>query len=68
VVRPKDGLSLKKLRENPHGIDLGPLRRQLRKRLEEKRRKIPLALPLYLDDIPRALERLLQAASPESCA
>ncbi len=59
VVRPKDGLSLKKLHENPHGIDLGPLRRQLRKRLEEKRRKIPLALPLYLDDIPRALERLL---------
>lgn len=58
VLRPKDGLSLKKLREHPHGIDLGPLRRQLRKRLETRDRRIPLAGPLYLDDIPRALERL----------
>lgn len=63
VVRPKDGLSLKKLREHPHGIDLGPLRRQLRKRLEVRGRRIPLAAPLYLDDIPRALERL-QAWQP----
>lgn len=63
VVRPKDGLSLKKLREHPHGIDLGPLRRQLRKRLEARGRRIPLAAPLYLDDIPRALERL-QAWQP----
>lgn len=63
VVRPKDGLSLKKLRDNPHGIDLGPLRRQLRKRLEAKGRRIPLAAPLYLDDILRALERL-QAWQP----
>lgn len=58
VLRPKDGLSLKKLREHPHGIDLGPLRRQLRKRLETRGRRIPLAAPLYLDDIPRAMERL----------
>jgi len=58
IIKPNNGLSLKKLRENPHGIDLGPLRRQLRQRLEAKGRKIPLALPLYLDDITRALARL----------
>lgn len=63
VVRPKDGLSLKKLREHPHGIDLGPLRRQLRQRLESRSRKIPLAAPLYLSDIPRAQARL-QAWQP----
>lgn len=58
ILKPKDGLSLKKLRAHPHGIDLGPLRRQLRKRLEAAGRSIPLALPLYLDDIPRALARM----------
>lgn len=65
VVRPADGLSLKKLREHPHGIDLGPLRPLLRKRLQAKGRKIPLALPLYLDDIPRALARLQPRAPGE---
>ncbi|PRX47837.1 anaerobic selenocysteine-containing dehydrogenase [Prauserella shujinwangii] len=52
------GLSLGRLRREPHGIDLGPLRRRLPGRLATRRKKINLAPRVYLDDVPR-LRRLL---------
>ncbi len=59
VLRPdRDGLSLKKLAENPHGIDLGPLRRILPEALATPDKKIRLAPALYLDDVKRAKQKL----------
>ncbi|MDF3030794.1 MAG: molybdopterin oxidoreductase family protein [Moraxellaceae bacterium] len=59
VLRPdRDGLSIKKLAENPHGIDLGPLRRILPGALATKDRKINLAPAIYLDDVKRAKQKL----------
>lgn len=59
VLRPdRDGLSLRKLQENPHGIDLGPLERRLPAALGTPDRKIHLAPELYLADVKRAKERL----------
>jgi len=49
----KQGLSLKKLQDNPHGMDLGPLMPNLLKRLKTSDDKIDLAPQLYLDDLPR---------------
>ncbi len=58
------GLSLKSLKENPSGVDLGPLRPCMPDRLFTRDRKIHLAPRLYLDDLPR-LHRLLEA-EPEA--
>jgi anaerobic selenocysteine-containing dehydrogenase len=59
VLRPdREGLSLKKLAEHPHGIDLGPLRRVLPQALATKDKKIQLAPEIYLNDVKRAKERL----------
>ncbi|MEZ4316173.1 MAG: molybdopterin oxidoreductase family protein [Myxococcota bacterium] len=57
-----DGLSLRKLEESPHGIDLGPLRPQLPDRLW-KRDRIPLAPDLVLADLPRLRESVHGARS-----
>ena len=43
-------LSLKKLRENPHGIDLGPMKPQLPERLRTKDKRIKLAPEVLLKD------------------
>ena len=43
-------LDLKKLKDNPHGIDLGPLRPCLPGRLFTQDRKIQLAPTLFLED------------------
>lgn len=45
------GLSLKKLKQNPHGVDLGALQSVLPKKLPNGR--IDLAPQIILDDIPR---------------
>ncbi|HET8730238.1 MAG TPA: molybdopterin oxidoreductase family protein [Moraxellaceae bacterium] len=59
VLRPdRDGLSLKKLAENPHGIDLGPLVRRLPAALATADKTIHLAPLVYLADVKRAKERL----------
>ncbi|WP_216212633.1 molybdopterin oxidoreductase family protein [Amycolatopsis aidingensis] len=55
------GLSLRKLRGWPHGVDLGPLRRMLPGRLPGKGGRIDLAPRTYLDDLPRLRERLAAA-------
>lgn len=57
-------LSLKKLRQYPHGLDLGPLEPCLPQRLYTPDRKIRLAPPLLVKDLKR-LRQALQAAQPE---
>lgn len=49
----KAGLSLKKLKENPHGIDLGPLKPCLPQRLFTKDKRIQLAPELLCRDMKR---------------
>jgi anaerobic selenocysteine-containing dehydrogenase len=55
------GLTLAKLRAQPHGIDLGPLESRLPGRLGTRNRKVHLAPTLYLDDLPRLAQRFSQA-------
>jgi len=62
----EQGLSLKKLKENPHGIDLGPLQQCLIERIKTADGKVNLAPQLYLDDIPRLKEMLSQPARDEN--
>ena len=56
------GLSLAKLRENPHGLDLGPLQPRLPQTLRTPGQRIALAPPLLLADLARARQAL--AAPP----
>ncbi len=56
------GLSLSKLEESPHGVDLGPLQPQLPGRLQTRNKKIALTPQLLLDDMKRLEERLAQGA------
>ncbi len=49
----RGGLSLKKLQESPHGIDLGPLAPCLPARLMNKQQRIVLAPKLLADDLAR---------------
>ena len=51
-------LNLQKLKDNPHGIDLGPLTSTLPERLQTADKTINLADPLYLNDIPRVAAQL----------
>jgi anaerobic selenocysteine-containing dehydrogenase len=46
-------LSLQKLIDNPHGIDLGPLQACAQQRIKTVDGKIHLAPQLFLDDLPR---------------
>ena len=57
----KSGLSIKRLRENPHGIDLGPLRPGLPERLQTKNKKIDLAPEVFCKDLER-LDKQRQTA------
>ena len=56
------GLSLAKLRENPHGLDLGPLQSRLPAALRTANQRINLAPPLFIQDLDRA-RRVLSAPS-----
>lgn len=62
----EQGMSLAKLKDNPHGIDLGPLQPCLDKRIQTEDGLIQIAPPLYLDDLKRLDESgLLQASDKE---
>ncbi len=56
------GLSLQKLIDNPHGIDLGALKPCIIERIKTSDGKVNLAPQLYLDDIPRLKDMLSQPA------
>lgn len=47
------GMSLQKLLDNPHGLDLGPLQPCLDERIRTADGKIQLAPQLFLEDLPR---------------
>lgn len=49
----KSGLSIKKLEQNPHGIDLGPLRPVLPEKLYTPSKKIALAPEVLCKDLAR---------------
>ena len=49
----EQGMSLAKLRANPHGVDLGPLQPCLQQRLQTQDGLIHIAPQLYLDDLKR---------------
>ena len=51
------GLSLKKLKKSPHGIDLGPLEPQLPNALKTKDKKIHLNIDFYQADLKRVAQR-----------
>jgi anaerobic selenocysteine-containing dehydrogenase len=61
----KQGLTLQKLREQPHGVDLGPLKPCLPHRLQTKDRRIQLAPAQLVADVQRLREAFPEAAAPE---
>lgn len=56
-----DGLSLKKLQDNPHGIDMGPLEQRLPNVLKTRSGLVEAAPTELLDDLSRLEARLAQA-------
>lgn len=56
-TRP-DGLTLARLEESPHGVDLGPLEPRLPQALRTPSGRIELAPPEILADLPRLRARL----------
>ena len=59
----EQGMSLQMLRENPHGIHLGPLQPCLEERLKTADGMVRLAPQLYLDDLPRLRTAVAEAQS-----
>lgn len=59
----RQGLDLATLKAHPHGLDLGPLRPGLPDKLCTPGRRIQLAPPLLLADLPRARARLAHPPS-----
>jgi len=53
----RGGLSLKRLRKNPHGLDLGPLTPQLPKRASTEGGVVQLAPELFVADLERLRSR-----------
>jgi anaerobic selenocysteine-containing dehydrogenase len=60
-------LSVQTLRDNPHGIDLGPLQSQLPERLLTANARIDIATAPFLTDLARA-QQTLEALIPVSTA
>ncbi|MEQ9499407.1 MAG: molybdopterin oxidoreductase family protein [Deltaproteobacteria bacterium] len=56
-------LSVKKLLELPHGVDLGPLKPVLPDRLFTRDHRVDLAPALFLDDVDRLEKRLVADSS-----
>lgn len=55
---PYKGLNLKKLKKNPHGIDLGPLKNMLPQALKHKDKQIHLNVDFYQADLARVQEMM----------
>ena len=56
-------LSLRKLEDNPHGLDFGALVPRFPQRLYTPKRRIRLTPELYLGDLPRLEAKLRESAS-----
>ena len=59
------GLTLRKLKQASHGIDLGPLKPCLPGRLRTADKRIELAPEVLVQDVARVKTRLIDAASPD---
>ncbi|MEO0898027.1 MAG: molybdopterin-dependent oxidoreductase [Bacteroidota bacterium] len=59
------GLSLKKLKENPHGVDLGPLKPCLDQRLQTHDDLIDMAPELFVEDLQRLENTFLESPSKD---
>ncbi len=55
---PYAGMTLNKLKKNPHGIDLGPLKRMLPQALKHKDKQIHLNIDFYQADLERVREMM----------
>ncbi|HKY89762.1 MAG TPA: molybdopterin-dependent oxidoreductase, partial [Nevskiaceae bacterium] len=62
--RKPEAMSLKKLRANPHGVDLGPLQPCLPERLFTSSKTIRADIPELMADVARAHELLEPVAAP----
>jgi anaerobic selenocysteine-containing dehydrogenase len=60
----RTGVTLRRLRANPAGVDLGPLRPSLPERLQTKDRRIDVAPAVVLDDLARVRNELLGDGRP----
>jgi anaerobic selenocysteine-containing dehydrogenase len=56
------GLNLSRLKENPHGMDLGPLQPRIKEILQTPSGKIEIAPPVLLEDINRLRETLKKSS------
>ena len=61
-----DRLTLAVLKDNPHGIDLGPLQPNLLTRLKTASQKIEVAQPIMFDDLQRFAAELQQPAADDN--
>lgn len=61
----EQGMSLSKLKANPHGVDLGPLQPCLEKRIQTDDGRIRIAPQLFLDDLKRLDDSGLMAQNPD---
>lgn len=59
-------LSVKKLLEQPHGVDLGPMKPQLPDRLFTRDHRVELAPKLFVDDMARLERRLVTDSGGET--
>lgn len=66
--RGLSGLSLSKLRQSEHGVDLGPLSPCMPARLYTHNRRIDVATPVMLGDLPRLAEYLAGRRQPTEVA
>ncbi len=64
-MRSKHWLSINKLKKNPHGIDLGPLKPSLPGRLQHKNKRIRCAIPELMADLQRLEQELFSAPASQ---
>lgn len=62
----EQGMSLQKLIDNPHGIDIGPLMPCIEDRIKTAEGKVDLLPELYLNDLPRLNAVMSQPARDEN--
>lgn len=60
----RKGLSLKKLRANPHGVDLGPLRPGFPQKLKTRDKRVQLIQDLVVTELPALVDLMHSSAVP----
>ncbi|MBA6356987.1 MULTISPECIES: molybdopterin-dependent oxidoreductase [unclassified Colwellia] len=58
----KQGMSLEKLIDNPHGIDIGPLMPCIEARIKTEQGSVNLVPQLYINDLPRLQNVIIHPA------